>query len=202
MSRYDGYTEIANDMFRREELEDMGKVDRLVYITMLCLAINARGHVDAPQAVIASCAGITQKTVRDSMRRLRGIGAIKYIATHRGGVDIYGVAQLPRTDGIGFYKLPNVWLWESPLTASEKLVYLVLLAWRDRKTGIATPAYSTICNEARITRRAVKPAIARLEMHGLVTKMNTRRTGARQPLNRYRVQMPEVVSESQSVPIT
>ncbi len=100
----------------------------------------------------------------------------------------YRVHELPR-DG-GFFRMPRRWLWETSLSSTEKIVYLVLLSRRNRRTGEAVVSWMTILAEARVTRRTLAPALDSLEAEGLVVRVHQPRQGKRQGINRYRVQLP------------
>lgn len=68
---------------------------------------------------------------------------------------------MTRTDG--FVRIPNWLLDHSDLSAHELLVYVVLLRFRDHKTGKCHPGMTTIADLTRISRRAVMRAIDGLE---------------------------------------
>lgn len=75
----------------------------------------------------------------------------------------------------GFVRLPNWLIDDSDLSGNELLVYVVLLRFRDPKTGKCFPGMTTIADRARISRRSVMRAIESLESRGMV-KVDRRST--------------------------
>lgn len=67
----------------------------------------------------------------------------------------------PPTDG--FVRLPNWLIDESDLTLHELAVYIVLLRFRDHRTGKCFPGISSIADRARISTKSVHRAIKGLE---------------------------------------
>lgn len=87
--------------------------------------------------------------------------------------------------GDGFVQIPNWLIEHSPLSAQELLVYIVLLKYRNHRTGVCHPGFSTIADEARLSRRTVMRVIEQLESLGLISV-------SRQPnkRNEYSVALP------------
>lgn len=184
MTTNEAWAPIPNDLFRL----GWTKTELLVYIAMLCLPFQNNGIVVAGQTEISAGAGVSVRTTRDVIPRLAGSGIIVQKQLYEGIPSYYQVNELPR-DG-GFYRLPRRWLWETSLSATEKIVYLVLLSRRNRRTGEAVVSWVTILAEARVTRRTLAPALIALEASGLVVRVHQPRQGKRQGINKYRVQLP------------
>lgn len=68
----------------------------------------------------------------------------------------------------GFVRLPNWLLDDSDMTLHELAVYIVLLRFRDPKTGKCFPGLSTIADRARLSRRTVIRAIESLEAREVI----------------------------------
>lgn len=68
----------------------------------------------------------------------------------------------------GFVRLPNWLLDDGDLNLHELAVYIVLLRFRNPKTGKCFPGMTTIADRARISRRSVIRAIADLEARGII----------------------------------
>lgn len=68
----------------------------------------------------------------------------------------------------GFVRLPNWLVDDSDLSLHELAVYIVLLRFRDPKTGKCFPGMTTIADRARISRRAVMRAIEDLERREMI----------------------------------
>ncbi|QNA92693.1 MULTISPECIES: helix-turn-helix domain-containing protein [unclassified Microbacterium] len=73
---------------------------------------------------------------------------------------------MAKTDG--FVRLPNWLIDDADLSAHELIVYIVLLRFRNQKTGKCYPGMSTIADCARISRRSVMRAIEGLEQRQMV----------------------------------
>ena len=73
---------------------------------------------------------------------------------------------MARTDG--FVKIPNWLIDDSDFTLYELAVYVVLLRFRDPKTGTCFPGMTTIADRARISRKSVERAIPKLEARGMI----------------------------------
>lgn len=86
----------------------------------------------------------------------------------------------------GFVRLPNWLLDDSDLSLHELAVYIVLLRFRDPKTGICFPGMATIADRARISRESVKRTIPLLEKKGMVN-VRRRRKGTKNLPNEYEV---------------
>lgn len=68
----------------------------------------------------------------------------------------------------GFVRLPNWLIDDSDLSLHELAVYMVLLRFRDHKTGKCHPGMTTIADRARISKRAVIRAIEGLERREMI----------------------------------
>ena len=68
----------------------------------------------------------------------------------------------------GFVRVPNWLIDDADLNAHELLVYMVLLRFRDHKTGKCHPGMTTIADRARISRRTVMRAIEGLESKQMI----------------------------------
>lgn len=86
----------------------------------------------------------------------------------------------------GFVRLPNWLLDDSDLTLHELAVYIVLLRFRDHKTGICFPGMSTIADYARVSRETVKRTLPRLEQKDMI-RISKRREGTKNLPNVYEV---------------
>ena len=64
---------------------------------------------------------------------------------------------MARTDG--FVKIPNWLIDDSDFSLYELAVYVVLLRFRDPKTGTCFPGMTTIADRARISRKSVERAL-------------------------------------------
>lgn len=73
---------------------------------------------------------------------------------------------MAKTDG--FVKVPNWLIDDADLTAHEFAVYVVLLRFRDPKTGTCFPGMTTIADRARISRKTVERVIPQLEAKGMI----------------------------------
>ncbi|WP_431791541.1 helix-turn-helix domain-containing protein [Microbacterium paraoxydans] len=73
---------------------------------------------------------------------------------------------MAKTDG--FVRLPNWLIDDADLSAHELIVYIVLLRFRNQKTGKCYPGMSTIADCARISRRSVMRAIDGLEQRQMI----------------------------------
>lgn len=184
MTTNEAWAPIPNELFRL----GWTKTELLVYVAMLCLPYENNGVVIAGQGQISEGAGVSVRTTRDVIPRLAATGVIEQRQLYDGIPSYYRVNELPR-DG-GFFRLPRRWLWESGLTSTERIVYLVLLSRRNRRTGEAVVSWTTILAEARVTDRTLGPALAALQSHGLIHRLHQPRQGKRQGINKYRVQLP------------
>ncbi len=184
MTTNEAWAPIPNELFRL----GWTKTELLVYVSLLCLPFQPNGVVIAGQAEISAGAGVSVRTTREVIPRLAAAGVIVQKQLYDGIPSYYRVHELPREGG--FFRLPRRWLWESPLTATEKIVYLVLLSRRNRRTSEAVVSWVTILTEARVTRRTLAPALDTLEASGLVVRVRQPRQGKRQGINKYRVQLP------------
>ena len=86
----------------------------------------------------------------------------------------------------GFTRVPNGLIDESDLTANELLVYIVLLRFRDHKTGLCYPGQKAIADRARLSCKTVQRVIKSLEQLGIV-QVERRSTRTDPTTNRYRV---------------
>lgn len=68
----------------------------------------------------------------------------------------------------GFVRLPNWLIDDSDLTLNELAVYIVLLRFRDHKTGKCHPGMTTIADRARMSRKSVERAIPKLEARQMI----------------------------------
>ncbi|MGF6824004.1 DNA-binding transcriptional MocR family regulator [Microbacterium sp. ZKA21] len=68
----------------------------------------------------------------------------------------------------GFVRLPNWLIDDADLTLHELAVYIVLVRFRDPKTGTCFPGMTTIADRARISRKSVERAIPKLEARGMI----------------------------------
>lgn len=184
MEPNEAWAPVPNDLFRL----GWTKTELLVYVALLCLPYRDDGTVVASQSVISEGAGVSVRTTREVIPRLSSAGIIVQRQLYDGIASYYRVNEMSREGG--FYRLPRRWLWEAPLTAAEKVVYLVLLSRRNRRTGEATVSWLTLLAEARVTRRTLAPALDTLETAGLIHRLHQPRQGKRQGINRYRVQLP------------
>jgi hypothetical protein len=184
MTANEAWAPIPNDLFRL----GWTKTELLVYVALLCLPFQHNGVVIAGQTEISAGAGVSVRTTREVLPRLSAAGIIVQKQLYDGIPSYYRVHELPR-DG-GFFRMPRRWLWETSLSSTEKIVYLVLLSRRNRRTGEAVVSWMTILAEARVTRRTLAPALDSLEAEGLVVRVHQPRQGKRQGINRYRVQLP------------
>ena len=57
---------------------------------------------------------------------------------------------------------------ESPLSASERLVYCVLCRWAYRRTGECFPSVRTIASCCKLSLRTVRASLANLERYGAI----------------------------------
>lgn len=67
-----------------------------------------------------------------------------------------------------FVKLPHAVIDHADLDAHELLVYIVLLRFRNPKTGKCYPGLQTIADAARMSRRTAIRTITKLEVRGLI----------------------------------
>lgn len=86
----------------------------------------------------------------------------------------------------GFVKLPNWLIDDADLSLHELAVYIVLLRFRDHKTGTCFPGMSTIADCARISRESVKRTIPKLEARGMI-RVTKRKDGSKNLPNMYEV---------------
>lgn len=86
----------------------------------------------------------------------------------------------------GFVRLPNWLIDDSDLTLQELAVYIVLLRFRDHKTGKCFPGMATIADCARVSRETVKRIIPKLEAKGMI-KVTKRKQGTKNLPNLYEV---------------
>ncbi|KJL18493.1 hypothetical protein RN51_03327 [Microbacterium oxydans] len=86
----------------------------------------------------------------------------------------------------GWVRLPNWLIDDADLTLHEMAVYVVLLRFRDHKTGRCFPGMTTIADCARVSRDTVKRTIPLLEAKGLI-RVTKRREGTRNLPNIYDV---------------
>lgn len=68
----------------------------------------------------------------------------------------------------GFVRLPNWLIDDSDLSWNELAVYIVLLRFRDPKTGECFPGMTTIADRARISRKTVERVIPKLEARQMI----------------------------------
>lgn len=86
----------------------------------------------------------------------------------------------------GWVRVPNWLIDDSDLSFHEMAVYIVLLRFRDHKTGTCFPGMSTIADCARVSRDTVKRTIPMLEARGLI-RVTKRREGTKNLPNVYEV---------------
>ena len=97
----------------------------------------------------------------------------------------------------GFVMVPNWLIDDSDLTLHELAVYMVLLRFRDHKTGECFPSLSTIADRARVSRETVKRTIPQLEKKGMV-KVSRKKQGTKNLPNLYRVAAPRAKAKTPS----
>lgn len=180
----ESWAAIPNALFRNE----WSKAEILTYIALLCSPWGHGGQVRVSQAKLATGAGVTDRTVRKVIPKLVDRGAIRHGQPYEGVSAYYYVNEMPREGG--FFKLPRTWLWEVPLSTSGKILYLTLMSHRNRNTGKAFVARTTLAYESGISNRTLSGAIDELVRLGLVTRQHQPRQGRRQGVNLYRVSMP------------
>lgn len=73
---------------------------------------------------------------------------------------------MAKTDG--FVRVPNWLIDDSDMTLHELVVYIVLLRFRDPKTGKCWPGITTIADRARVSRKTAIRAIKSLEERGVI----------------------------------
>lgn len=95
---------------------------------------------------------------------------------------------MSKTDG--FVMIPNWLIDDSDLTLHELAVYMVLLRFRDHKTGECFPGLSTIAKRARISLRTVVRTIPELEKKGMI-QVSRRKQGTKNLPNVYKVAVPK-----------
>lgn len=86
----------------------------------------------------------------------------------------------------GFVRLPNWLIDDSDLSLHELAVYVVLLRFRNPKTGTCHPGMTTIADRARMSRDTVKRTIPTLEAKGLI-RVNRKKVDGRNLVNEYTV---------------
>lgn len=89
----------------------------------------------------------------------------------------------------GFVRLPYTVIEHAPLNAHELLVYMVLLKYRDHRTGKCWPGITTIADESRLSRRTVMRTISDLENLGAIEVRRTRNVGEKNEPNVYTVRV-------------
>ena len=68
----------------------------------------------------------------------------------------------------GWVRVPNWLIDDSDLGRDELAVYIVLLRFRDPKTGTCFPGMTTIADRARMSRKSVERAIPKLEARQMI----------------------------------
>lgn len=86
----------------------------------------------------------------------------------------------------GFVRLPNWLIDDADLSLHELAVYIVLLRFRDNKTGKCYPGMTLIADCARISRESVKRTIPKLEARGMI-RVTKRKDGSKNLSNLYEV---------------
>ncbi|AKV86386.1 hypothetical protein AKG07_08815 [Microbacterium sp. CGR1] len=86
----------------------------------------------------------------------------------------------------GWVRVPNWLIDDSDLSSHELAVYIVLLRFRDHKTGTCFPGMATIADCARVSRDTVKRTIPLLEQRGLI-RVTKRKVGTKNLPNVYEV---------------
>ncbi|MCA0347081.1 MAG: helix-turn-helix domain-containing protein [Actinobacteria bacterium] len=87
-----------------------------------------------------------------------------------------------------FVKLPHAVIDHADLDLHEFAVYIVLLRFRDPKTGKCWPGMSTIADAARMSVNTVRKTIKRLEERGLIEVERVKAVGAKtNDSNRYTI---------------
>lgn len=94
----------------------------------------------------------------------------------------------------GFVRLPNWLIDDSDLTLQELAVYIVLLRFRDHRTGKCYPGMATIADSARVSRETVKRVIPKLEARGMV-KVTKRKQGTKNLPNLYEIALASETPE-------
>lgn len=181
----DAWAPIPNELLR-----DGGwsKAEALVYVALLCMPYTDRGMIRASQTELAAGAGIAIRTVRKVIPTLCARGAISYGQPYDGVKAYYYVKELPRESG--FFKLPRTWLWDVQISSAAKIIYLVLMAHRNKRTGIAFTSWAVIGSRARVTKRSIGPALTELHDAGLIVRQHQKREGRREGVNLYHLPDP------------
>lgn len=180
----DGWAPIPNSLFR----EGWSKAEVLVYIALLCLPWGPGGMIRASQSQISAGAGVTDRTVRKVIPTLVERGAVRHGQPYEGVSAYYYVHEMPREEG--FFRLPRTWLWDVPIGSSAKVVYLTLMAHRNKHTGAAFVSWVGIQQTARVGDRALGAALDELHRHGLIVRERQSRRGRREGVNLYHLPDP------------
>ncbi|MGM1017330.1 MAG: helix-turn-helix domain-containing protein [Actinomycetota bacterium] len=94
----------------------------------------------------------------------------------------------------GFVRLPNWLIDDSNLSLNELAVYIVLLRFRNPKTGKCFPGMTTIADRARMSKRSVIRAIDSLEQRSII-RVQRRSTITENIPNVYDVSVPTETRE-------
>ena len=78
-----------------------------------------------------------------------------------------------------FVKLPHAVIDHADLDLHELMVYIVLLRFRDPKTGECFPGMSTIADTARMSVNTARKTINRLEVRGLIQVERVKAVGSK-----------------------
>lgn len=78
-----------------------------------------------------------------------------------------------------FVKLPHTVIDHANLTAHELLVYIVLLRYRNPKTGTCFPGLQTIADAARMSRKTASRTVKALEDKGIISVKRVRAVGSK-----------------------
>lgn len=87
-----------------------------------------------------------------------------------------------------FVKLPHAVIDHADLDLHELMVYIVLLRFRDPKTGECFPSMPTIADAARMSRKTASRTVAKLEDRGIIKVERVKAVGSKtNKSNKYKV---------------
>lgn len=78
-----------------------------------------------------------------------------------------------------FVKLPHAVIDHADLDAHELLVYIVLLRFRNPKTGTCFPGLQTIADAARMSRKTASRTVSKLEERGIIKVERVKAVGSK-----------------------
>lgn len=78
-----------------------------------------------------------------------------------------------------FVKLPHAVIDHADLDAHELLVYIVLLRFRNPKTGTCFPGLQTIADAARMSRKTASRTVGKLEERGIIKVERVKTVGSK-----------------------